>query len=85
MGRWIEPLLGVFYMLQYFEKAISPSVKAFDLLNKMRYILLVMALLKACDVINNSRHLVHHLGFYQELEISLRPREIAIFCTLHEK
>ena len=50
----------------------------------MRYILLVMALLKACDVINNSRHLVHHLGFYQELEISLRLREIVI-CALYMK
>ena len=55
--------------------------KAFDLLNKMRYILWVVALLEACDVTNNGRH----LGFYQELEIRLKPREMVIFCALHEK
>ena len=31
----------------------------------MRYILWVMALLEACDVTNNGRHLGRHLGFYQ--------------------
>ena len=36
--------------------------KAFDLLKKMRNILLMVALLEACDVINN----VRHLGFYQK-------------------
>ena len=50
-----EPLPRVFDMLQYF---------AFDLLNKMRYILWVVALLEACDVTNNGRHLGRHLGFY---------------------
>ena len=33
-----------------------------------------------CDVTNNGRH----LGFYQELEIRLKQREIVIFCALHE-
>ena len=42
--------------------------KAFDLLNKMRYILWVAGLLEACDVTNNGRY----LGFYQELEIRLK-------------
>ena len=51
----------------------------------MRYILWVVVLLEACDVTNNSRHLGRHLGFYQELEIRIKPREIAIFCALHEK
>ena len=37
--------------------------KAFDLL-KMRYILLMVALLEACDVTQNGRHLGCHLGFY---------------------
>ena len=32
----------------------------------------------ACDVINNGRH----LGFYQELEIRLKPLEMAIFLCL---
>ena len=53
--------------------------KAFDLLYKMRYILWVVALLGACEVTNNGPHLGHHLGFYQELEIRLKPREIVIF------
>ena len=43
----------------------------------MRYILWVVALLEACDVINNGRH----LGFYQELEIRKKPREMVIFCA----
>ena len=46
----------------------------FDL-NKMRYILKAVALLKVCDVINNGRH----LGFYQELEIRQKPQETVIF------
>ena len=44
-----------------------------------------MALLRAYDVTNNVRHLGRHLGFYQELEIRLKPREMVIFCALHEK
>ena len=71
-------------MLQYFE-TILPLVESFDLLTKMRYILWVVALLEACDVTNIGRHLGHHLGFYQELEIRFKPREMVIFCALHEK
>ena len=48
--------------------------KALDLLNKMRYILWTVALLEACDVTDNGRH----LGFYQELEIRLKQREMVI-------
>ena len=51
----------------------------FDLLNKMRYILGVVVLLEASDVTNNGRH----LGFYQELENSLKSREKIIFCALY--
>ena len=51
----------------------------------MKYILGVVALLEACDVTNNGRHLGRHLGFFQELEISLKPREMVIFRALHEK
>ena len=67
----------VFGLLQYFE-TISLRWKAFDLLYKMRYILWVVALLGVCDVTNNGRH----LEFYQELEIRLGPREMAIFLCL---
>ena len=49
--------------------------KVFDLLYKMRYILWVVALLGACDVTNNGRH----LGFYQELEIRLKLIKMVIF------
>ena len=59
--------------------------KAFDLLNKMSYILWVVALLEACDVTNSGRHLDRRLGFYQELEIRLKLQEMVIFCALHEK
>ena len=63
----IEPLPRFFGMLQYSE-TILPSVEAFDNLNKMRFILWVVALPEACEVTNNGRHLGRHLGFYQELE-----------------
>ena len=77
----MEPLPGVFDMLQYFE-TILPLVES--LLNKMRYILWVMALLEACDR-NNGHHLCRHLGFYQELEIGLKRRKMVMFCALHKK
>ena len=64
----MEPLPGVFDMLQYFE-TIFPLWNAFDLLNKMRYNLWVVAVLETYDVTNNGRH----LGFYRELEIRFKP------------
>ena len=45
------------------------------------YILWVVALLEACDITNNGRH----LGFYQELKIRLKRREMVIFISSHEK
>ena len=51
----------------------------------MKYVLGVVALLKACDVTNNGRHLGRHLGFYQELKNRLKPQEMVIFCALHEQ
>ena len=51
-------------------------MEAFDLLNKMKYIIWVVALLlEASEVTNNG----HHLGVYEELEIKLKPREIVFF------
>ena len=47
----------------------------------MKYILWVVALLEACDVTNNGRH----LGFYQELEVRLKLREMVFFLALREK
>ena len=64
-------------MLQYFETFL-PLVKSFDLLNKVRYILWVVALLEDCDVTKNGRHLGRRLEFYQEVEIRLKPREMVL-------
>ena len=47
----------------------------------MRYILWQVVLLGACDDTNNSCHLGHHLGIYQELVIMLKLREMVIFCA----
>ena len=38
----------------------------------------MVALLEAYDVTNNGRNLVHHPGFYKELEIRLKQREMVI-------
>ena len=35
-----------------------------------------MAMLGSCKVTNNGPHLGHHLVFYEELEIKLKPRKI---------
>ena len=40
---------------------------------------------KNSDIIHIKRSLkTRHLGIYQELEIRLKPREMAILCALHE-
>ena len=78
----MEPVLRIFDMLQLvFRNDFAIMWKGFDLLNKMRYILWVVAPLEACDVTNNGRHLGRHLGFYQELEIRIKTREMVIFCA----
>ena len=51
----------------------------------MRSILWVVALLEACNVTNNGRHLGRHLGFYHELETKLKPREMVIFLCFKRK
>ena len=56
----MEPFPRVFDMLQYFE-IILASVKACDLLNKLRYILRVVALLEVFNISNNGHHLGCHL------------------------
>ena len=70
-----------FLMYCSISKRFYPKSKAFDLLNKIRYILWVLALLEACDVTNNGRY----LKFYQELEIRLKLQEKVIFSAVHEK
>ena len=73
-GGWMEPLPGVFNILQYFE-TILPLVENLWSSYKMRYILGVLALLEACDVIYNGRHFGRKLGFYQE-----KPRNGNFLC-----
>ena len=71
-GGWMEaPSPRVFDMLQYFE-----TMKAFN-----------GGIARGgggggCGVINNGHHLGCHLGFYQELEIRIKPQEMAIFLCL---
>ena len=38
----------------------------------------MVALLEACYVTNNGHHLYRHLGYYKELEIRLKQREMVI-------
>ena len=68
-GDWRNPSPELFISCSI-SKRFCLQWKVFVLFNKMRYILLVVALLEACDVTNNGRH----LGFYQELETRLKPR-----------
>ena len=58
-------------------------MQTFNPLDKMRYKynLWVVALLEACNVTKHVYHLGRHLGFYQELEIRKKRRELAIFCA----
>ena len=75
----MESLLDLeFFICCSISKRFYLLRKAFDLLYKMWYILWVVALLGSCDVTNNS----HHLGFYQELEIRFKPREMMICLCL---
>ena len=67
-GGW-NPLPD-FLMCCCISKRFCLQSKTFDLLNKIRYISRVVALLQARDATNSGRHLYRHLGFYQELEIS---------------
>ena len=65
-GGWLTPP-WVFDTLQHFEMYL-PLVESFWYsFYKMRYILLVVALLEFCDVAKHGRHLGSHLGFYQKL------------------
>ena len=58
---WTPPPPWVFDTLQSFE-TILPSVESlWSSLHKMRYILLVVALLEVCDVTKHGHHLGSHL------------------------
>ena len=83
--KGMEPLPPRILFCCSMSKRFHLQWKAFDLLNKMRYILWVVLLLRACDVTNNDCHLGHHLGFYQELQVRLKPREMVIFFVLDMK
>ena len=76
-GGWMELEFLICWSIP---KRFYLQWKAFDLLYKIRYILWVVALLGACDVTNNGRHLGRHLGFYQGSESRLTQRKIVNFC-----
>ena len=73
-GGWWSPSREVLICSSIL-KRFCLQWKAFDLLNKMRYILWVVAMLEACDITNNGRQ----LGFYQELKIRLKLQKTVIF------
>ena len=73
-GGWWSPSWEVLICSSIL-KRFCLQWKAFDLLNKMRYILWVVAMLEACDITTNGRQ----LGFYQELEIRLKLQKMVIF------
>ena len=73
-GGWWSPSLEVLVCSSIL-KRFCLQWKAFDLLNNMRYILWVVAMLEACDITNNGRQ----LGFYQELKIRLKLQKTVIF------
>ena len=74
-GGEMEPLPRVFDQLHScsISKRFYLQWKAFDFLNKVRYILWLVTLLEACD------------QQWLELEIRLKPQEMVILCALHEK
>ena len=69
--------------LSFFFERLWLQWKAFDLLNKLRLILWVLPLMEACDVAKHGRHFERHLGFYQELGIRYKPRELIILFVLN--
>ena len=76
----MEPSPKVFDMLQCISKWFCLQWKSFDLLNKVRYILWVVALLEACDVTNSCHHLGRHLRLYEDLEIRCKLRKWYVLC-----
>ena len=64
-------------MLQCFSKPLVFSTLLIPRIFSFN-IYFVVALLEACDVTNNGRH----FGFYQELEIRLKPQQTVIFFAL---
>lgn len=65
----LDPSLEfLIYCAIFLKKKITFSgkpLKVFELLEKMKYILWVVALLEACDVTKHGSHLGRHPGFYQ--------------------
>ena len=69
-------------MLQY-SKGYCLQWKAFDLLNKTRYILWVVALLESCDITKHGRLLGHHLGFrIKKSGSNSKKIGIVLCCTI---
>ena len=80
-GGSMDPPHLSFWYVAVFQNDFTFRREPLIFLYKMRHILWVLALLGACDVTNVGCH----LGFYQELEIRLKPREMVIFLCLRWK
>ena len=81
-SRKIVPPTVLDFYVSAFRNDFFFRWKAFDLLNKMRYILWVVALLEDCDITKYGRH----LGFYPELLLkSGKTRENSYFSCFTYK
>ena len=82
LGRTCKVILPPWYKGRGDDGSISKRFclqwKAFDILYKMGYVLLVVALFEVCHVTKHGRH----LGFYQELESKWKQWELLIFLRL---
>ena len=75
-GGWMDPSPPrVFDMLPYFKTILPSEQSLWSSLQDEVYFMGGGTAGGGCDVNNNGRH----LGFYQELEIRLKPREMVIF------
>ena len=82
-GGWWNPYLQ-FLICCSISKRFCLQWKAFALLNKIRYILLVVALLEACDGINNRRHFGRHFLFIQ-VKTSINDHFLFLTCKIIHK
>ena len=84
-GRgWWNPCPSSFLICCSNSKRFCFQWKTFDLLDKMRYTLWMVALLEACNVTKHGCHLGPHLWFYQKVEIKQERRENDFFFLVHD-
>ena len=74
----MPPTFG-FSCVAIFRKDFTFTKEVCDVLYKMRYILWVVVLLGAFDVIHDGHHLGRHLGFYPKLDIIKKRWQLKVF------